>query len=260
MAKNDKKKVSKIKIKKKLWFKVVAPKLFGQKEIGESYLTASDKGVGRTLLVNLRDLTGSPRDQNAHVSFEITNVDGAILRTKTIGYKVSPSHIKRVVRKNTNRLDDVFTLKTKDGKEVIIKTLCITLNKVQRSTCSNLRTKLEELLTVEIGKADFDAFVGNLVSGKMVSTLKRALSKIQPLKGVTIRVLQLKKEKGKISGVVEPEASLVETTEEAPEAEEDVQPEQAEEVEASKESQPEAEETPAESSEESSTEKVDKEE
>ncbi|NQV90854.1 hypothetical protein HQ489_00090 [Candidatus Woesearchaeota archaeon] len=229
MAKNDKKKVSRIKVKKKIWFKVIAPKLFGQKEIGESYLTAANKGVGRTLLVNLRDLTGSPRDQNAHVTFEITKVDGSILRTKTIGYSVSPSHIKRVVRKNTNRLDDVFTLKTKDGREVIIKTLCITLNKVQRSTCSSLRLKLQELLSTEVGKADFDAFVGNLVSGKMVSTLKRVLSKIQPLKGVTVRVLQLKKEKGKFSKVVEDESGLEETTEE--DQSEEVEPETEEDLE-----------------------------
>ncbi|MBT3836141.1 hypothetical protein HOD05_04805 [Candidatus Woesearchaeota archaeon] len=251
MAKTDKKKVSRIKTKKKLWFKVVAPKLFGQKEIGESYLTSSDKGVGRTLKVNLRDLTGSPRDQNAHVSFEITKVDGALLRTKTIGYSVSPSHIKRVVRKNTNRLDDVFTLKTKDGKDIIVKTLCVTLNKVQRSTCSNLRSKLQELLTVELGRADFDAFIGNLVSGKMLGSLKRGLSKIHPLKGVTIRVLQLKKEKGKISSVekdleVKPaeEKTEVEAT---VEEEKEVSAEKVAEAQPEKEVEPEAKETPEES-------------
>ncbi|PIN87826.1 hypothetical protein COV12_01820 [Candidatus Woesearchaeota archaeon CG10_big_fil_rev_8_21_14_0_10_32_24] len=216
MAKKDKKNVSRIKIKKKIWFKVIAPKLFGQKEIGESYLTVADKGLGRTLSVNLRDLTGSPRDQNAQVGFEIIKVDGALLRTKTTGYNVSPSHIKRVVRKNTNKLDDVFTLKTKDGKEVIIKTLCVTLNKIQRSTGSSLRLKLQELLIVELARADFDAFMGNLVSGKLLSSLKRVLSKIHPLKGVTIRVVQLKKEKGKKSEteeIVQAEASLEETTE-----------------------------------------------
>ena len=242
MAKNDKKKVSRVKTKKKLWFKVVAPKLFGQKEIGESYLTASDKGVGRTLKVNLRDLTGSPRDQNAHVDFEITKVDGALLRTKTIGYSVSPSHIKRVVRKNTNKLDDVFTLKTKDNKDVIIKTLCVTLNKTQRSTRSNLRSKLQELLSAELAKADLDAFIGNLVSGKMLGSLKRGLSKTHPLKGITIRVLQLKKEKNKraaVEEVVEAEASL---------EEEPVQEAPVEEKTEEKEAQPEPEKTSTEES------------
>ena len=43
MAKKDKKKVSKIKVKKKTWFKIVAPKIFGNKEIGESYLVDVEK-------------------------------------------------------------------------------------------------------------------------------------------------------------------------------------------------------------------------
>ena len=40
MAQKSKKKVSKIKVKKKVWYKVIAPKIFGNKEIGESYLQA----------------------------------------------------------------------------------------------------------------------------------------------------------------------------------------------------------------------------
>ena len=57
MAKT-KKKISKIKTKKKIWFKIFAPKLFGQKEMGESYLSAADQAVGRKLKVNMKELTG----------------------------------------------------------------------------------------------------------------------------------------------------------------------------------------------------------
>ena len=64
-----KKKVSKIKVKKKIWYKVIAPKIFAQKEIGESYLSDPAKAVGRKLSVNLKELTGNIKSQNVYIGF-----------------------------------------------------------------------------------------------------------------------------------------------------------------------------------------------
>jgi small subunit ribosomal protein S3Ae len=196
MAKLDKKKVSRIKTKKKLWFKIIAPKLFGNKEIGESYLPAAQNAVGRTLKVNLRELSGSMRDQNVYIGFRITGVDGTNLKTTTTSYELTPAHIKRAVRKNTARLDDVFTFNTKDGKEVLLKSLVITRKKVQRSLRSSIRVQLYDLLKEEIAKVTFDDFLGNIVAFKVQLSLKKKLAKLYPLKEVAIRVLQLKSKKG----------------------------------------------------------------
>ena len=70
MAKNVKK-IKKIKIKKKIWYKVLASKQFGLKEIGESYLTTPEIALGRKLKVNLKELTGNVKDQNVHLKFKI---------------------------------------------------------------------------------------------------------------------------------------------------------------------------------------------
>ena len=145
MAKDTKKKVSRVKGKRKTWFKVLAPKLFGEKEIGESYLGSSEKSVGRLLKVNLRELTGNSKDQNVYVDLEISSVDGSTLKTSTTGFKLTAAFVKRLVRKNADKVDDFFILKTKEGKEVILKLLVITKNKVQRSVKTELRKKLKEL-------------------------------------------------------------------------------------------------------------------
>ncbi len=199
MAKVNKKKVSKIKTKKKIWFKILAPKLFGTKELGETYLQAVDAGIGKTVKVNLRNVTGSVRDQNSQVSFQVIKADGSTLHTRTIGYELTTSYVKRAVRKNTNRLDDYFVLQTKTGHDVILKSLMITLGKTQRSTRSALRRELEAFLKEEIGKLDFEAVVGALVSKKIQIAAKKKLQKTHPLKEVSVRVLKLKdKSKGKI--------------------------------------------------------------
>ena len=192
MAKQDKKKVSKIKIKKKIWYKILASKSFGNKEIGETYLVSPEKAIGRTISVNLRELSGSPRDQNVYITFRINNVDGTTLKTSVIGYMLTPGYVKRVVRKNTNKVDDYFTLTMKTGDKIVLKSLVVTRNKTQRSTLTSLRAELKKLLTEELNKGDFATFVGNLVNRRIQSTFKKRLGKVYPLKEVAVRVLALK--------------------------------------------------------------------
>jgi small subunit ribosomal protein S3Ae len=185
------KKVSKIKIKKKIWYKVLAPKLFGNKELGESYLTAPEMAIGRQMKMNLRELSGSMRDQNVHISFVIDKVEASTLKTSVTGYQLTNQYIKRAVRKNTARLDDYFTLKTKDNKKIIVKTLLVTLNRTQRSTKSTLRDVLGKLLAKEVAELDFVTFIANSVNHKMQISMKKKLSKIFPVKEVSFRVIKL---------------------------------------------------------------------
>ncbi len=194
MAKNDVKKVSRIKEKKKLWYKIIAPKVFAQKEIGETYMASAESGIGRKLKANLRDLNGNIKDQNVYIGFKIEKADGNNLHTSLVSYEIIPTHIKRIVRKNINRMDDHFIFKTKDGREVILNSLMITLNKTSRSTRAVMRRQLKELFTEEIKQGSLDQFVNNLVSYKVQSAFKKKLSKIYPLKEIAIRVLKLKSE------------------------------------------------------------------
>ena len=193
-----KKKVSKIKIKKKVWYKVIAPKIFGNKEVGESYLQSPDVAVGRKLKVNLKDLTGNIKDQNVQIGLQITNVEGNLLKTSLISYRLTSQYVKRCIRKNCVRLDDYFLLKTKGGKNVVIKSLMVTINKAQRSVRSKLRKELQELLEAEVTKRDMATFVSLLVNRRIQMEIKKKLKKILPLKEMSIRVLELQ-EKGLVT-------------------------------------------------------------
>ncbi len=190
-----KKKISKIKVKKKSWFKLVSPDLFGNKEIGEMYLAAPNSAVGRKLKVTLKELSGNVRDQHAYVNFKISKLDGSVLRTEIIGCGLTSSYVKRMVRKNTARLDDYFNLKTKDNKEFIVKSLTVTLHKTNRSVKSEIRRQLYDLLQEEASKYDFVGFVNNVIGKRVQTSLKKKLSKVYPVKEVAIRTLKMKETK-----------------------------------------------------------------
>ena len=55
MSKQEVKKQSRIKTKKKAWFKIVAPAVFGKRELGETYVTSAESAMGGMLKINLKD-------------------------------------------------------------------------------------------------------------------------------------------------------------------------------------------------------------
>lgn len=205
MSKQEVKVASRIRTKKKSWYRILAPQQFGQKEIGESYLTAPETAIGRLVRANLKDLTGNVKDQNVYLVFRIEQPEGQTLKTAVVGYEVIPSYIKRLVRLNANRLDDCFLAKTKEGHTVIVKTFAITSFKTKRTIHAKLRKQAQEFFREEIGKVDFTAFVIDLVDNKVRAALKKKLDKVYPLREITVRVLSLQ---GKEAAVV-PEADAV---------------------------------------------------
>jgi len=195
MGKNAKNKVSRIKVKKKLWCKINAPKLFGQMEIGESYLSSPESAVGRLMKVNLKDLTGNIKDQKVYVSFRIDRADGSTLNTSVIGCELTPTSVKRSVRKNTDKIDDCFIAKTKSGEEVIIKSLVVTSFKTQRSLKKQIRQQLKSIISEESSKSDFSTFMSNLVNRRIQNGAKKIIHKIYPVKEVALRKVILKSKK-----------------------------------------------------------------
>lgn len=219
--KEEKKVVSRIKVKKKLWYKIIAPKVFANKEVGESYLTSPESAIGRIVKINLKELTGNVKDQNNYVILQVNKASGSQLNTVLLGYELNIIGIKRAVRKNINRLDDTFYFKTKGGRDVVAKTLMITVNKTQHSKCTLLRKKLKELLQEEISKSGLDTFIANLAAQKIQGGIRKRLSKIYPVRELAIKSLKLK-EKGLMEEEVVVEDKPEEVKAEQPTANESI--------------------------------------
>ncbi len=205
MAKTEVKKVSRIRSKNKTWYKILAPKAFGQKEMGETYLGRPEEALGRKLKINLKELTGDIRDQNVYLKFLMDKIEGTTVRTSLIGYQMTPAVIKRLVRKGADRVDDYFITHTRSGQPVVVKTLLITLRKAQKSVKTKLRKLTQEVLKEEVKKGDLDFFVTNLINANIRNLLKKKLNKVYPLREAAIRILFYKKTAGENEERPEPE-------------------------------------------------------
>ncbi len=179
MAKKVKK--SQSKIKKKVWVKLVAPPAFGKADLGEASVEDPRQAIGKTVTANLMTLTRDPKKQGINVRFIVRKMHESHAETIFNRYRLMPASIKRMVRRNKNRLDHSFKCKTSDGVLLILKPIVLTMNKCNRSVIQALRKKVVSFLFYNVGKKTFDQFVQELITAKIQISLKRSLSKLYPV-------------------------------------------------------------------------------
>jgi ribosomal protein S3AE len=181
------------KVKKKRWYTIVGPKFLGEKQIGESYLNDPNAALGRTVNVNLMQITGDIKSQSSAVKFEISEFEDNKFHTRIISYNYSPSSIRRLVRRRMTRVDDSLVVSTKDNKKVRIKPFLLTRGKVSNSVKYKLRISLKEELTNLIKKTSYKDIFNMIIKHKLQREFKDKLNKVYPLKALEIRVLQEEK-------------------------------------------------------------------
>ncbi len=185
--------VSAVKIKKN-WHSILAPKRFNSAVLGETFVSELAAAVGRIVHFNLKDITDNIKDQSVYLRFRISGVAGNNLDTEVIGYYIMPSALRKLTRRNANRLDESFVVVTKDGKRVRIKPTIVTAYKTVRSVCSAVRKAVSEQMAREVAKVEFEQLVEDVVTHKLQSEVKKKCSKVYPIKIIEIRILEFARE------------------------------------------------------------------
>jgi ribosomal protein S3AE len=176
---------------KKHWVPVLAPTLFKNEELGQSYVLETDSLKGRGISVNLMNLTSDMKKSNMSVSFRIVDVKEGKALTRVTGIEMQSGTVKRLVRRGRTKVDDSFTITLKGGQVARIKPLLITKAIVNNTTGALLRHRTREVVA-ELGREHtFETLVADIVSMKLQRHLKTAISTVYPLRSVDIRVFAL---------------------------------------------------------------------
>ena len=72
------------KIKKKKWVKIIAPKLFNEKHLGEISLVDPMLVIGRKIKVNLMEITNDMKKQNTEIGFKVAKLQDDKTKTKSV--------------------------------------------------------------------------------------------------------------------------------------------------------------------------------
>lgn len=180
-----------MKWKKKKWVEIISPSLFRNNTIGETNVFEESSILGKKVSVNMMNLTGDFKKQHLTAKFVINGLKDKKANTFLYGYEMSPTSIKRMVRRRKDRIDDSFLTETSDNKKVRVKPLIITRNNVSAAMQTALRRNTRIVIMNYLKKHKYDDFVNNVVSRKLQNEMKKKLSKIAPLRAFEMRSVGL---------------------------------------------------------------------
>ena len=175
------------KWKAKEWYKIHAPRMFNETEIGDTPAIDANTLYGRTVEVTVQELTGDFSKQHIKMRFQITGVDGHDAKTSFVGHELTSDYVRRLTRRKKTKTDYVVDIETKDGFVVRIKTMSIADKRIQSSQEEGMRRCIADAL-VEIGKEnDLSNVVKLIVSGEMGKNVAKACHVVIPIKRIEIR-------------------------------------------------------------------------
>ncbi|MBS3117466.1 hypothetical protein J4430_01130 [Candidatus Woesearchaeota archaeon] len=175
--------------KKKQWFTIIAPKEFKEQVLAETPALDIQEIKGRKLRINVMTLLGDPKKQNFAITFRVTSVEGTKGITQAISYTMQNAYIKRVARKDCNKIDHVGIYELKDAK-LKLKTLLITKNKTHNSVLAKIRKETTKFLTEELKEMQSDKMFSTAISGSIQKSLREKLKKTYPIVVCDFRMIE----------------------------------------------------------------------
>ncbi len=184
-AKRQRRKIDTWKTKK--WVDVLAPPMFGDQKIGETFSTETENILGRKIEAPLSRLTGDFSKQHVNLKFQITDVKEKKAQTKFLGHSITREYMRSLIRRKTTRIEGVGDVVTKDGVKVRIKSIALALGRAQTLQEKLIRKIMHEVAANQAKDMEFDKFIYDVVIGKIPSMMYREAGKIYPLKRLEVR-------------------------------------------------------------------------
>ena len=191
------------KWKAKEWYKIHAPRMFNEVEVGETPSADPDYVIGRTVEVTVQDLTGDFSKMHIKLKFRVASVDGHDAKTVFIGHDLTSDYVRRLTRRRKTKTDHVVDITTKDGFVYRIKTMSIAERRIQSSQEEGMRAVIGETLKKIGAERTLSEIVKDIVSGDLAKELARACRVVIPIKRIEIR-----KSEGLKEGEGEPESIM----------------------------------------------------
>ncbi len=203
----------------KEWYKVHAPRMFNEVQIGETPSADAAWLMGRTAEVTLHDLTGDFSKMHIKLKFKIDEVSGLDAKTIFTGMDLTSDYVRRLTRRRKTKTDHVVDVETVDGYQVRIKPMSIADKRIQSSQEAAMRALMEEVILEQGSEMTISELVKAVISGDLAKEISRACRVIIPIKRIEIRKAEiLRFGEGVPEPIEEPQPEPEEEPEDEPEA------------------------------------------
>jgi len=181
------------KWKAKEWYKVLAPKMFGEVNAGETVTDDPANLIGRRIELGLDEVTGKLiRGSNLKLLLVVKEVGQNTAYTKFKGHKMDNGYLRSLARKGISKVDSKVEVLTKDGQELSVKSSSFTLRKASGTQKKLIRKIMQETIAKRASSLELGKLVQEIILGKLSSEIYKAAKKVYPLRRVEITKTEVK--------------------------------------------------------------------
>lgn len=163
---------------KKRWFTILAPDVFGKRELADLPAVSAESTINRLVDVTGQMLTGLPRDLNKKYKLQIVEAIGDKVRTEPKSYYLSESFVQRTARRYKDRFLFVVKSTTKDNKTAVVKLYFLNLKRLHHSERGAVLAKTKEFITKEVKELEAPKLFDPNIIDKLTTDLRKATAEI----------------------------------------------------------------------------------
>ncbi len=178
------------KWKKKKEYSIIAPKLIGSVEMGQTVADKDEKVIGRVTKVNLGQITNQFQKKKYDLYVRVTDVQGSSANTELFALELKNNFSRRLVGRRCNKLDLVQYLDSKDGQRVKVKALCVTKRKIEKIKEKDIGREMRKQIGLLVAKNSFDDFFDLVVNKDIERELSAKVRNIAELRGCAIVLIK----------------------------------------------------------------------
>ena len=183
--------------KLKRWFKIIAPRIWDEREVGETAASEEKLLYGRTVEIPASMLTGSIGHAQYLAKFQIVQVVGSEARTKFVGYELDRAFIKRLTRRHSSKIEHVFDVTTRDGAVLHVKAITWTAVNVSNAQKTAIRKIMQELIEDRAKQLGKDELMKEFIIGDLMQKIAAEANKIAPIRRTEVAKVRVVSEPAK---------------------------------------------------------------
>lgn len=186
-AKKRKLKSKKVTFRDKNWYKIFAPNIFKNKEIGE-VIGMESNIIGRTVETLMYDFTRKYNDISLKLNFRIIDVNEEAKKCNTLfqGHNYTNDYVRSLINRGSTKIQTILNLTTKDRYTFRVTMVCTTIRRARSSQQILIRKIVSEILREFANSLNHEKFIAGMVYGEFQSQILRVAKTIYPLSNSVI--------------------------------------------------------------------------
>jgi small subunit ribosomal protein S3Ae len=180
--KRQTKKLAEKKWKGKDWFSISAPDWLGGGKAAETPAMDSKLVLGRVIEVPVSELTGDQSKYYMRIGLRTGKPEGENVPTTFHSFFCINEYVMRMGRKGLGKVYYYGNVKTKDGWTLQASVILVLNRRANANIKSKVRESVSGLLEARAKDLNHDEFVKSTMAGVFQMKMKKAASKIYPVR------------------------------------------------------------------------------